>query len=87
MDQMMEECRGDPERTERIMSHGSLKVDFVQQCEIWSLHAGMLKGKLKHRPNLIASLTREATKRDGQPISVLRKALRTRWVNNDRTYH
>ena len=34
MDQMVEEYRRDPERAQRMMSHGSPKVDFVQQCHI-----------------------------------------------------
>jgi len=34
MDQMVEEYRRDPERAQRMMSHGSPKVDFVQQCKI-----------------------------------------------------
>lgn len=34
MDQMVEEYRKDPERAQRMMSHGSPKVDFVQQCKI-----------------------------------------------------
>jgi hypothetical protein len=34
MDQMVEAYRRDPERAQRMMSHGSPKVDFVQQCTI-----------------------------------------------------
>ena len=34
MEQMVEEYRRDPERAQRMMSHGSPKVDFVQQCHI-----------------------------------------------------
>lgn len=34
MDQMAEAYRWDPERAQRMMSHGSPKVDFVQQCNI-----------------------------------------------------
>ncbi len=34
MNQMVETYRRDPERAERMMSHGSRKVDFVQQCKI-----------------------------------------------------
>ena len=34
MDQMVEAYGKDPERAQRMMSHGSPKVDFVQQCKI-----------------------------------------------------
>ena len=34
MDQMVEAYRRDPERAQRMTSHGSPKVDFVQQCHI-----------------------------------------------------
>ena len=34
MDQMVEEYRKDPERARRMMSHGSSKADFVQECKI-----------------------------------------------------
>ncbi len=34
MDQMVEEYRKDPDRAQRMMSHGTLKVDFVQQCHV-----------------------------------------------------
>ena len=34
MDQMVEEYRRDPERAQQMMSHGSPKVDFVQQCHV-----------------------------------------------------
>ena len=33
MDQMVEEYRKDPELAERMMSHGSPKVNFVQECK------------------------------------------------------
>ena len=34
MDQMAEVYQRDPERAEHMMSHGSRKADFVQQCKI-----------------------------------------------------
>ena len=34
MDRMVEEYRRDPERARRMMSHGSSKADFVQECKI-----------------------------------------------------
>ena len=33
MDRMVEEYRRDPERAQQMMSHGSPKVDFVQECK------------------------------------------------------
>ena len=33
MDQMVEEYRRDPERAQQMMSHGSPKADFVQECQ------------------------------------------------------
>lgn len=40
MDQMVEEYRKDPDRAQRMMSHGSPKVDFVQQCKILAASYG-----------------------------------------------
>ena len=34
MDRMVEEYRRDPERAQQMMSHGSSKADFVQECKI-----------------------------------------------------
>ena len=34
MDQMVEEYQRNPEQAQQSMSHGSPKVDFVQQCKI-----------------------------------------------------
>lgn len=34
MDQMVEAYQRDPERARQMMTHGSPKVDFVQQCHI-----------------------------------------------------
>jgi len=34
MDLMVEEYRKDPERGRSLMSHGSSKADFVQECKI-----------------------------------------------------
>jgi len=33
MDRMVEEYRRDPERAQQMMSHGSSKADFVQECK------------------------------------------------------
>lgn len=42
MDQMVEAYQRDPERAQQMMSHGSPKVDFVEQCHV--LAAGYRKG-------------------------------------------
>ena len=34
MDQMVEAYQRDPERARQMMTHGSPKIDFVQQCHI-----------------------------------------------------
>jgi hypothetical protein len=34
MDRMVEEYRKDPERAQQMISHGSSKADFVQECKI-----------------------------------------------------
>lgn len=48
---MVEASQRDPERAQRMMSHGSPKIDFVQQCKI-------LAAAYRHAATEVETLTK-----------------------------
>lgn len=83
MDQMVEVYQRDPERAKQMRTHGSPKVDFVQQCHV--LAAGIERERWTLRPwlKLIAGYARDARSQEACSTSVSRKAAETNWVRHD----